>query len=114
MHETPAPVDLAALPGAGGVVWSVSADGFHTNLVVLAPSGAIAAHRNDAIDVLLVVLAGSGTVTVDAVPMPVTPMSAVLVPRGAMRSIAAGDDGLRYLTIHERRPPLTIGRTADV
>jgi quercetin dioxygenase-like cupin family protein len=103
------PVDLAALGGAGGVVWSVTTDGFHTNLVVLGPGGSIASHRNDALDVLVVVLAGSGTVTVDGSGVNVAATTAVLVPRGAERAVAAGGDGLRYLTIHGPRGPMTIG-----
>lgn len=105
----PGAVDLSAVDGAGGVVWSVSPDGFHTNLVVLDRGGSIAAHRNDGIDVLVVVLAGDGTATVDEVTIELAPTLALLVPRGATRSVAAGDRGLRYLTVHAQRAPLGIG-----
>jgi quercetin dioxygenase-like cupin family protein len=105
------PVDLSQVPGAGGVVWSASPEGLHTNLVVLDAGGTIPAHRNDAIDVLVVVLAGTGTLTVDETPVGLAPSAALLVPRGTKRAIRAGADGLRYLTIHAARPPLspTIG-----
>ena len=58
------PVDLSRVDGAGGVVWSVSPEGFHTNLVVLEPGGSIASHRNDSLDVLMVVLADHGVLQV--------------------------------------------------
>jgi quercetin dioxygenase-like cupin family protein len=102
-------VHLPAVAGSGGVVWSVSPQGFHANLVVLGPSEEIPPHQNDAVDVLLVVLAGAGRVTVDDDPVAVNGGDAVLIPRGALRSIAAGEDELRYLTVHDRREPLTIG-----
>src|SRR6266508_5104720 len=103
-------VDLAAVTGSGGVVWSVSPQGFHANLVVLAPNGAIGAHRNDSVDVLVVVLAGEGLATAGQRNVALEPMSALLIPRGAMRSIVAGPSGLRYLTVHEQRGALTIGQ----
>jgi quercetin dioxygenase-like cupin family protein len=104
-------VDLGAVEGEGGVVWSVSPGGFHTNLVVLGPAGSIATHRNDALDVLVVVLAGSATVTIDGVPSAVGAAGAVLVPLGSVREITAGPDGVRYLTVHSQALPLNITRS---
>ena len=108
-----AAVDLSLMEGTGGVVWSVSPPGFHTNLVVLEPGGMIQAHRNDALDVLVVVLAGSGTAMVDEEIVELRPSIALLVPRGATRSVQAeaDADGLRYLTVHAQRAPLTITNT---
>lgn len=103
-------VDLSAIAGSGGVVWSLSPQGFHANLVVLDPDDAIPSHRNEAVDVLIVVLAGTGVVTVDDRGVAVAPLAAVLVPRGAQRSIVAGPSGMRYLTIHDRRGSLTVTR----
>jgi quercetin dioxygenase-like cupin family protein len=106
-------IDLAQVAGAGGVVWSVSPEGFHTNLVVLEAGGSIPAHRNDGLDVLIVVLAGSGVATVDDDAVALAAISALLVPRGAVRSVTAGRLGLRYLTVHAPRGPLTIGDAGD-
>ena len=103
-------VNLSDLDGAGGVVWSVSPAGFHANLVVLDANGAIASHRNDAVDVLVVVVAGSGTATVDTEQFALGSATALLVPRRSVRAITAGPGGLRYLTVHAERAPLTIGR----
>jgi quercetin dioxygenase-like cupin family protein len=106
--------DLAQVTGTGGVVWSVSPEGFHTNLVVLEPGGSIPAHRNDGLDVLIVVLDGAGVATVDGDAVELAPLSALLVPRGAVRGVKAGAAGLRYLTVHAQRGPLTIGAKDDV
>ena len=103
--------DLARVPGAGGVVWSAAPDGCHVNLVVLDPRQSVARHRNDALDVQVVVTAGSGTAHVDGRAIDLEALITLTVPRGAVRSIGAGDDGLRYLTVHAQRPPLTIGPT---
>lgn len=105
-----AAVDLARVDGAGGVVWSVSPGGFHTNLVVLDAGGAIAPHRNDAVDVLVVVLAGTGTAAVDGRQVDLAPATALLLPRRSVRAITAGSGGLRYLTVHGERAPLMIAR----
>ncbi len=106
------PIDLLCIDGAGGVVWSVSPEGFHVNLVVLDAGGSIAAHRNDSLDVLIVVLAGSGVTRVDDDAGELAPGAAVLLPRGAVRSVTAGGSGLRYLSIHAQRGALTIGNAA--
>jgi quercetin dioxygenase-like cupin family protein len=103
-------VDLGTVEGGGGVVWSVSPGGFHTNLVVLSAGDSIAAHTNDALDVLVVVLAGSATVHIDGAPAELGPAGAVLVPLGSVREITAGPDGVRYLTVHAQALPLTIDR----
>jgi quercetin dioxygenase-like cupin family protein len=105
--------DLTRIAGSGGVVWSVSPDGFHANLVVLDAGQRIERHRNDEVDVLFVTLAGSAVLTVDDVVTALDAGTATLVPRGTHRSVAANSAGVRYLTVHAQRRPLTIGR-ADV
>lgn len=104
-----ASVDLRGVPASGdGVAWSAAPTGVNVNLVVLHPGGAISAHRNDEVDVVVVAMAGAGTVTIDGELVPVADGTAVVVPSGTTRSIAAGDGGLRYLTIHRSRGPLGI------
>ena len=110
MTDSPAPVDLGAIAGDGGVVWSSPSRGFHANLVVLGPDQSIAAHRNDALDVLVVVLDGTATIAVDDRTYDIDGGSALLVPRGAVRSIAAGGAQVRYLTVHGERSGLGVGR----
>jgi quercetin dioxygenase-like cupin family protein len=112
MSDGPAPAlaDLGAVPGEGGVVWSAAPSGVHANLVVLAAGQSIGEHVNDAVDVLVVALAGSATVTIDGHASELAPLRAVLLPRGTTRAVLAGSDGVRYLTVHEQRPPLGIHR----
>lgn len=105
----PPPTHLDAVPGTGGVVWSASPEGLHANLVVLGPGESIASHVNDSLDVLVVVLTGAVTATVDGADQHLHPHDAALLPRGARRALRAGDAGARYLSIHAARPPFGIG-----
>ena len=104
--------DLGAVPLAGpdGVVWSLDErHDLNANLVRLSPGGGVGEHRNDEVDVLVVVLAGGGAVTVDGREVALAADRIVAVPRGAVRSIRAGDDeGMLYLTVHRQRGPLSI------
>jgi quercetin dioxygenase-like cupin family protein len=96
--------------GPGGVAWTLDAEAdLNANLVILPPGGEIGAHVNGELDVLVVVLAGSGLVRVDDDSRQLARHSLVLLPRGARRAIEAGPAGLRYLTVHRRRGGLTIG-----
>ncbi|HEX6421616.1 MAG TPA: cupin domain-containing protein [Acidimicrobiales bacterium] len=98
------PVDLLATEASGdGVAWSAAPEGVNANLVVLGPGAAIGRHRNDEVDVLVVVLDGSVTVTVGGSAHDVPAGSAGVVPRGSDRSIRAGAGGARYLSIHRTR-----------
>lgn len=109
MADTPTPADLASIAGHGGVVWSSSPDGVHVNLVALAADEAIGSHRNDELDVLVIVLDGDAAVVVDNHTHRLERLHALLIPRGSERAVAAGASGTRYLTIHSARGGLTIG-----
>lgn len=99
--------DLQALAqDRQGIVWSQSSEDFNLNLMVLAPNGEIAEHVNSAVDVLLVGVRGGGTIAIDGEEDVLGSGRMVLVPRGARRGIAAGPEGLAYLTCHRRRPGL--------
>lgn len=103
--------DLDAVDDAGGVVWSLPADGdLNVNLVRLDPLNRIDEHVNNEVDVLLVARAGSGELVVDGFRHPFGAATVALVPRGSIRRIESGTDGLTYLTVHIRRGPLTISR----
>ena len=105
-----APVDLLAAGASGdGVAWSSAPEGLNANLVVLAPGSGIGEHRNDTVDVLVIVLAGAVTVTVDGATYEMAAGAAGVVPRGAARAIRAGAGGARYLSIHRARGALQVG-----
>jgi len=95
--------------GHDGVQWALEAsDDLNANLVVLGAGGGIGEHVNDAVDVVLVVLAGSGRAIVDGEEVALAPHVVAHLPKGARRQVVAGAEGLRYLTVHRRRGPLAI------
>lgn len=103
--------DLSAVPVDGdGVQWTLGdAADLNANLVHLEPGSGIGEHVNDEVDVLVVVLDGSGTAAVDgSTPATLGPQVLALLPKGSRRRIDAGPDGLRYLSVHRRRGPLRI------
>ena len=95
-----------------GALWKLegTARQLDANLVRLRPDAAVAEHVEPDLDVLLVVVEGSGSLRHAGDEEELTPGALVFVPRGERRSVTAGPDGLAYLTAHRRRPGLAIGR----
>lgn len=104
-------VDLLAADGRGPLYGTATED-LNVTLLSWAPGDRIAEHVNEERDVLLVVLAGGGTLTVDDAESDLRTGVATVIPKGARRGIVAGPAGVRYLTAHLRRGPLTIERAA--
>ncbi|MGP3970417.1 cupin domain-containing protein [Streptomyces sp. 6N223] len=95
-------------PPRGGVVWRLAVAGrqLDANLVRLPPGGEVAAHGESELDVLVYVVEGGGRLGDEVL----SPGSVAWLPRGATRSLTAGPDGLVHLTVHLRRPGMSIGR----
>jgi quercetin dioxygenase-like cupin family protein len=69
-------------------------------------------HVNEERDVLVVVLDGSATLSIDGEERELARGESAIVAKGRRRKITAGGEGVRYLSVHRRRPPLQIGRAA--
>jgi mannose-6-phosphate isomerase-like protein (cupin superfamily) len=91
--------------------WLASDDLNVTPLTWKAGSGP-PEHVNEERDVLVVVLDGSASLCIDGEERDLAPGDAAIVAKGQRRKITAGRDGVRYLSIHRRRPPLQINRSA--
>lgn len=107
-------VDLSA-PRGSGPLWGAETEDLNATLLAWPARGGPGAHVNNERDVILVVLAGSATVTIDGAQHALHAAEAVIVEKGRSRTVAAGPDGVRYLSVHLRRPPLRIaarGRSA--
>ncbi|MEU2608317.1 MULTISPECIES: cupin domain-containing protein [Streptomyces] len=111
--------DIASLATAesapAGAVWRLAESGrqLDANLVRIPPKGRVDTHVEPEVDVLLVVVAGEGTLDSEAGPQSLAPGCLTWLPRGTARSISAGDDGLSYLTVHRRRPGMRIRSRRD-
>jgi quercetin dioxygenase-like cupin family protein len=121
-HPTPADLPralcnvqaLAAdIPAAQtGAIWRLQEPGrqLDANLVHLSPSRRVDTHAEPDLDVLLLVIAGDGTLSTQVGHQPLVPGALIWLPHGSSRSLAAGDHGLAYVTVHRRRSGLQIRR----
>ncbi|MFG3406904.1 cupin domain-containing protein [Streptomyces sp. NPDC048142] len=100
----------SAEPGGRGALWHLAEAGreLDANLVRLPPGAEVGEHQEDVLDVFLVVLEGGGTVRTGDRALPLGPGTVLWLPRSSRRALAAGPDGLLYLTVHRRRPGLAI------
>jgi quercetin dioxygenase-like cupin family protein len=78
------------------------------NLIHLPAGQRVDTHTEPDLDVLLIVVAGSGTVGTPNGEQTLADGNVVWLPHGSTRNITAGNDALSYLTIHRRRPGLQI------
>ncbi|MFI9152273.1 cupin domain-containing protein [Streptomyces sp. NPDC053367] len=108
-------VDALVADGSvpGGAAWRLAepARQLDANLVRIPPGGHIPAHVEPHLDVLVLVVAGDGTLDSDSAgsaPQPLTPGSLVWLPHGSTRGLTAGESGMSYLTVHRRRPGMQI------
>lgn len=105
--------DLAttdSTPDMTGSIWRVPvADrGLDANVISLEPGTTIASHRGPDMDILFIVVAGEGLIGSEADTIGVTTGDVVWLPKGSIRQFSAGDQGLRYLTVHTRQLGLGI------
>jgi mannose-6-phosphate isomerase-like protein (cupin superfamily) len=96
----------------GGPTWGVESEELNATVLAWSPGRGVAEHVNDERDVLVCVLDGSATVTVDGEGHALAAGDALIVAKGARRAILAGPGGVRYLSAHRRRPRLQVGSAA--
>jgi uncharacterized protein (DUF2249 family) len=103
-----------AEPDATGAVWKLQAleRDLDSNVIVLPAGGGIDSHAGPDLDVLIHVLSGSGRLTTETGTIDLSPGALLWLPRRSRRQFAAGPDGLRYLTVHQRRQALVLEPTA--
>lgn len=104
---------LVTGPGAAdatGAVWKLQMNQRHldANLIRLPPGDRIANHTGPAHDVLISIIAGAGDLATETGALPLRVGLLAWLPRLSRREIIAGPAGLTYLTVHPRRPGLTI------
>ncbi|MGW0548788.1 helix-turn-helix transcriptional regulator [Streptomyces altiplanensis] len=113
---------LAALTGGapaahrGGALWRLGESGrqLDANVIRLAPRARVAPHVEPDLDVLVYVAQGAGLLECGGERHELAPGAVAWLPHGARRAVSAGPDGLAYLTVHRRRPGLTIRNAPPV
>ncbi|MFF9482002.1 hypothetical protein [Streptomyces sp. NPDC014733] len=104
---------LAADASDGAAVrWKLAESGrqLDANVVRLTAGQRVDAHTEPDLDVLLLVLAGDGTLESAGPDEPLAAGALVWLPHGSTRALVAGPAGLSYLTVHRRRAGMQIGR----
>ena len=103
--------DTAGASDSAGAVWKldVARRQLDANVIQLRPGGRIEAHTGPELDVLVHVLGGSGQLSTAEGTVELVDGALVWLPRRSHRAITAGADGLCYLSVHSRRPALSVG-----
>ncbi|MEV4969543.1 hypothetical protein AB0K59_00815 [Streptomyces scopuliridis] len=103
------------LPAPAGALWKLAEDGrqLDANLVHLPPRQGVETHAEGELDVLLLVVAGTGTLGTAEGPKPLAEGTLIWLPRGSVRGITAHAEGLSCLTVHRRRPGIQIRSSED-
>lgn len=98
-------------PDTGGVRWKLTepARQLDANVVHLPAGRAVDTHAEPELDVLFLVVGGSGVLTTEEGEQELAEGALCWLPRGAVRRLSAGPGGLSYLTVHRRRPGMRIG-----
>lgn len=91
-----------------GPLWGAASDDLNVTMLSWYPGSATPEHMNEERDVLVVCLAGSGTILLDGVPHTIAEGQILIIEKGCPRQIEVGPRGLRYLSVHLRRPGLQI------
>lgn len=103
--------DLAEVPESSGSVWRLEPQqrDLDANIIALAPGGEIREHTGPALDVLIHILGGGGTLETELSTISLAPGQIVWLPRLSRRRFLADKArGLRYLSVHQRKQGLTI------
>jgi hemerythrin-like domain-containing protein/quercetin dioxygenase-like cupin family protein len=96
--------------GGSGPVWGAESEELNATLLYWQAGEGPTEHVNVERDVLVVVLAGSVIVSTDEDEHELAAGEATIIGKGRRRKISAGPEGVRYLSVHRRRPPLQIAR----
>ena len=103
--------DTSELPSlGGGAAWRLEPDerGLDANIIDLPAGDEIASHIGPDLDVLIHVLAGDGAIETEEGFLALDTGKIVWLPRRSRRRLLAGPNGLRYLSVHQRKPGLSI------
>ncbi|MEP6559610.1 MAG: DUF2249 domain-containing protein [Nakamurella sp.] len=98
----------AADPDGTGALWKLEMRDrdLDSNIFDLPPNGTIDAYTGPDLDILVHVVAGAGQLSTEVGTVGLRPGDVLWLPRRSRRQFTAGPDGLRYLTVHQRRRAL--------
>lgn len=103
LFEAAQTADLTAIAEATAVrgpAWRLTDSDLDANLLVFDAGQGMESHRNDMVDVLIVGIAGKGSVVIDGSPNPLWSGRTILIPKGSERQIVAETDRFACLSCH--------------
>ncbi len=100
----------AGAGGRNGTAWTLAgSEDLNANLVRFQVGRGVGEHVNEDFDVIMVGVAGCGSVTVGEEEHGLRAGLMVFVPKGARRSVRSASDDFAYLSVHRRRGPMKLG-----
>ncbi len=106
------PVSLLSLVESAtgsGPAWGTECEDLNMTLLTWKAGESVQAHVNEEIDVVMVVVSGSGEASVSGEMHTLKPGDVLLIPKGAERSVRSLSDKFAYLNVHKRRKKLMPG-----
>lgn len=96
---------------SSGSIWKLEPHtrGLDCNIISIPPNDEIGRHEGPDLDVVIVVLDGSGVLETEGESIALTAGSMVWLPKNSVRRFGAGEEGLRYFSVHTRKRGLQIG-----
>lgn len=100
----PEVLDLRATVGeTTGPQWGTATNDLNATLLSWNQGQEIAAHVNTEVDVIMVVVQGEGTLTLDGKEHEMHEGVAAVIPKGVERAVKAQSTPFVYLNIHRKR-----------
>ncbi|HEU4363452.1 MAG TPA: DUF2249 domain-containing protein [Mycobacterium sp.] len=95
-------------PDPAGVVWKLEVQSreLDADVVSLAPGEDTGMHSGPEVNALIHVLSGSGQLATELDTIDLKSGALLWMPRRSRRQFIAGPDGLRFLTVHQKRESL--------
>lgn len=100
-------------PDPAGVVWALDVQSreIDADITSLSAGQDTGMHIGPEFDALIHVLSGSAALTTELGTIELVPGALLWMPKRSQRQFVAGSDGLRYLTIHQKRQFLSLMAT---
>jgi mannose-6-phosphate isomerase-like protein (cupin superfamily) len=89
-----------------GPQWGAESDDLNATVLSWEEGRGVAWSVNNELDVVMVVLDGEGEARIEDEVVQLKAGVALLIPKGAQRSVIASSQWLTYMNVHRRRPGL--------
>lgn len=97
-------LDLSSLLAEStGPLWGTATEQLNATFLSWSAGHEIAPHVNNEVDVIMVVLQGEGSLTLDGKTNEMSANFVAVIPKGSERGIIAKSTPFAYLNVHRRR-----------